>query len=61
MACDKLPAEGADGIWQGLRSMDQSWVMLRDPNVPPEAKKAAEDGCKAGVDATKQAWTALGC
>ena len=41
--------------------MKQGWAMLKDPNVPAEAKKAAADACKQAVDALKQSASAMGC
>ena len=46
---------------EGVDMAKQSWGMLNDPNVPPEAKKAALDGCTQGADALKQGAKALGC
>lgn len=61
MACDKVPAEARDAMKQALSQTAQSFAMLRDPSVPPEARKAAADGCTQGTDALKQSMTAMGC
>ena len=61
MACDKIPQQAKDASKQGIEQMKQGWAMLKDPNVPAEAKKAAGDACKQAVDALKQSATAMGC
>jgi hypothetical protein len=61
MTCDKIPQAARDAQKQGLDAMKQGWSTLADPNTPPEAKKAAADGCKTAVDAVKQSASAAGC
>jgi hypothetical protein len=61
LQCNKIPESAKDGVRQGLDAMKQGWQMLRDPNVPPEARKAAGDACKEATDAVKQAASAMGC
>jgi hypothetical protein len=61
MSCDKIPQQAKDASKQGIEQMKQGWAMLKDPNVPPEAKKAAGDACKQAVDALKQSASAMGC
>ena len=59
--CDKLPKEAKDAQTQALEAAKTGWASLKDPNVPPEAKKAAADACKQSDDALQQAWKAAGC
>ena len=61
VACEKVPADVKKSTQEGVDMAKQSWGMLNDPNVPPEAKKAALDGCTQGADALKQGAKALGC
>ena len=46
---------------QGIQQMYQGWQMLKDPNVPKEAKQAAADGCKEATKALKESAKAMGC
>ncbi len=61
IACDKIPQAAIDANKEGIAQMKQGWAMLRDPNVPVEAKKAAGDACRQAVDALKQSAAAMGC
>ena len=61
MQCPAIPQAAKDASRQGIDQMKQSWQMLRDPSVPPEAKQAANDACLQAVDALKQAGAAMGC
>ncbi|HTJ42159.1 MAG TPA: hypothetical protein VL463_08685 [Kofleriaceae bacterium] len=61
MSCDKIPQQAKDASKSGIEQMKQGWAMLKDPNVPAEAKKAAGDACKQAVDALKQSASAMGC
>jgi hypothetical protein len=60
MACDKLPPEAADAMWQGITAMEAS---LREAGATPgsEAAKAAADACKQANEAIAQAGSQLGC
>ncbi|MCE9572667.1 MAG: DUF5339 domain-containing protein [Deltaproteobacteria bacterium] len=60
-ACDKVPQQAKDAMKQAMDQQKQAWAMLRDPNVPEEAKRAAADGCKQGGDALRQSAAAMGC
>jgi len=53
MMCDKLPQATRDALKQGHDAMSQSWGQMKD--LPEEARKAMEDGCKLGTDALEQA------
>ena len=53
MACDKLPQQSRDALEQGFEAMNQAWANMKD--MPEEAQKAMQDGCKAGTDALEQA------
>ena len=59
--CDKVPAQAKDAMRQSMDQQEQAWSMLKDPNVPIEAKHAAADGCRQGTDALQQSATAMGC
>jgi hypothetical protein len=59
--CPAVPQATKDATRQGIDQIKQSWQMLRDPSVPPEAKQAANDACLQAVDALKQAGAAMGC
>jgi hypothetical protein len=61
MQCDKVPQQAKDASRSGIRQMKEGWAMLRDPDVPAEAKKAAADACKQATDALKQSARAMGC
>ncbi len=61
LTCDELPPSARDGMRQAIPQMEQAWGMLRDPSTPPEARKAAADGCTQGREALKQSMTAAGC
>lgn len=56
-ACDKLPAEARDAVAQSVTELEASW----DPAMSDDAKHAAASGCKAGVDALRDAAKSLGC
>jgi len=53
MSCDKLPQQSRDALKQGLDAMMQGWTQME--NMPEEARKAMQDGCKQGVDALEAA------
>ena len=57
MACDKLPQQSRDALKQGFEAMEQGWANMKD--MPEEAQKAMQDGCKQGTDALEQAVKAL--
>jgi hypothetical protein len=59
MSCDKIPQATKDATREGIAAQKVSFRELKD--APPEAKKAAADGCRQGLDALKQAADALGC
>jgi len=61
MQCDKVPQQARDASEDSIAQMRQAWAMLRDPKVPPEAKKAAADACKEAHEALKQSASAMGC
>jgi hypothetical protein len=61
MSCDKIPQQAKDASRQGIAEMKRGWAMLRDPNVPAEARKAASDACREAVDALRQSAAAMGC
>jgi hypothetical protein len=61
MACPKIPQEAKDASKAGVAEMKEGWAMLRDPGVPPEAKKAAADACREAVSALRQSAKAMGC
>jgi hypothetical protein len=61
VACDKIPQQAKDAVRQSTQQMKQGWAMLRDPNVPVEAKRAAADACRQAIDAVKQSASAMGC
>jgi hypothetical protein len=61
IACDQVPQEAKDAAMQGVEAMSSVSEQLRDPQTPPEAKKAAADACKQGRDALLQSAQALGC
>jgi hypothetical protein len=60
-ACDKVPQQAKDAMKQSMDQQKQAWAMLKDPNVPMEAKRAAADGCRQGADALRQSAAAMGC
>jgi hypothetical protein len=53
MTCDKLPQQARDALKQGFEAMEQGWAAAKD--MPEEAQKAMQDGCKMGADALEQA------
>ena len=53
MACDKLPQASRDALKQGLDAMEQGWANLKE--MPEEAQKALQEGCKSGGEALQQA------
>jgi hypothetical protein len=57
MTCDKLPQQSRDALKQGFEAMEQGWATMKD--MPEEAQKAMQDGCKQGADAIEQAVGAL--
>jgi hypothetical protein len=59
--CPQIPQATRDAITASIAQVQQGWASLRDPNTPAEAKRAAGDACKQGVDALKQSATAMGC
>ncbi len=56
-----MPAQARDALKSSLDDQKLAWAMLRDPNVPAEAKAAAGEGCQQGVDALIESATAMGC
>ncbi len=59
--CDKLPAVARTAQEQALAATRSGWELLRDPDVPAEAKKAAADACRDSERALTQASAAAGC
>jgi hypothetical protein len=53
LACDRLPQQSRDALKQGYDSMAAGWAEMKD--MPEEAQKALQDGCKHGADALEQA------
>lgn len=60
-ACDKVPQQAREAMEHAMDQQKQAWSMLKDPNVPAEALKAAADGCRQGGDALRQSAHAMGC
>ncbi len=56
--CPKVPQESRDALTQSWGMMMEG---LRGAAGNEEARKAADDACKQGVDALTQAFTAMGC
>jgi hypothetical protein len=60
-ACDKVPQSARDALIRSTKAMRDTWASLRDPALPPEAIKAATDGCQTALDGLKAAMAAAGC
>jgi hypothetical protein len=57
--CSKIPQASRDAFKQSLKTMDDAWGNLG--NMDASGRKAMDDACRQGLDATKQATTSLGC
>lgn len=53
MACDKVPQQSREALQQGFDAMEQGWTTMKD--MPEEARKAMQDGCKMATEAIEQA------
>lgn len=60
VSCDKVPEQARAATKQAIEQSKQAWGAMND-KTPPEAKKAAADGCKQGLDALKKGAEAAGC
>jgi hypothetical protein len=59
--CDDVPQAARNSLVRSAQQMKNGWASLRDKSVPPEAVKAAADGCQQAFDAIKTAAAATGC
>jgi hypothetical protein len=59
--CSKFPEASRKALVDGWKAMTDAWKMTSSNNLPPEAVKAMDDGCKQGADALRQAGTQMGC
>ncbi len=57
MMCDKLPQQSRDALKQGFEAMQQGLANMKD--MPEEAQKAMQDGCKMATEALEQAVGAM--
>ena len=60
-ACAEVPAAAREAQKDALAAFESGIATLRDPNVPPEALKAAADACAQSSDALEDAMEAIGC
>ncbi len=60
VACDKIPAADARGLFDGVRITAEAYAAMT-ATADPETKQQMADSCKQGDDATKQALAASGC
>lgn len=56
-SCDKLPAGSRDSMAGMVKSMRDSWTAIHDP----DAQRTANDACKSGDEAFRQAIASMGC
>jgi hypothetical protein len=61
LVCDKVPTQAKAASTEGVEAMRASWAVLRDPNLPADARRQVADSCAAGRDALRQSLQALGC
>jgi hypothetical protein len=61
VACDKIPQQAVDASKNAVATMKEGWAALRRPEGPVEARRAAAEGCAAGMDALQQSMVTLGC
>ena len=57
MTCDKLPQASREALKQGYDAMSEGWKNMQD--MPDEARRAMDDGCRMGADALMQAVGAM--
>ena len=55
--CDKMPQQSRDALAQAFAAMEETWKNVGE--MPEEAQRAMNEGCKAGVDALTQAAGAM--
>ncbi len=60
-ACDAVPEAAKNAMRQSMEQQRLAWAMLKDPDVPIEAKQAAADGCRQGRAALMQSASVMGC
>jgi hypothetical protein len=57
MTCDKFPQASRDALKQAFDAMKANWAQIEA--VPPAARDAMDSGCRAAVDALKQAGASI--
>jgi len=61
LRCDRIPPGSKDATRRSSEAMRAALARLNDPDVPAEARSAADDACRSATESLTTSLAAVGC